>query len=230
MRINSVCNQINFKRVIKVNSISNPEGMDTLRRVDDTSHEVENVLNSKKSYIYDVKEANNIRQYFRSFLGDYDGIKGIKLVRVGTSLFLLSGKDAKDYKKLEKSQKEYKSSIENSVKYSSNQKGKLIHDSYVRLGEMIKDRVENGKNFKPYSVIDFKSSSLPYSLLTDDQKSGMYPIHTKIDSYHYESTNKTFSELIDGHRNNNEDAVLSYKPEGQNILQNYSYETKSLSL
>ena len=95
--------KVSFGRIIPVKSATNPNNENKRKRVDNSTFEVAKVLNSENSSVYSKKEADSIRNFFKTILGDYNGKNGILIRRTEAGdLFMISGEDAKKLEKKER--------------------------------------------------------------------------------------------------------------------------------
>lgn len=86
--------KVSFGRILPITS-DTIQNANSKRRVDNSTYEIAKVLNSEKSTVYSRKESQNIRDFFKEVLGDYDGQNGILMKKSQTGdVFLISGKDA----------------------------------------------------------------------------------------------------------------------------------------
>lgn len=214
MRIYNSNNQINFGRVIKITSQSNPLIKGTDRKIDDSTHEIVQVLNSEKTKNYTQDEATKIRAFFKNILGDYNGKNGIIMRKAfNEDIILLSGQDAKDIKNIEEESKKEK---------YRNRKLNNHYNIHFYADKEIKKRVENGKYPKPLTILEFKNSNLN---LSQEQK---YPKNIKFNTFNYSLQNKSFICIKDGHIC--EDVPPTSNQTDTNKFMNFEYEENKLEL
>lgn len=157
MRVKKI---IGFGRVIKINSDDMqykkikdiyPDGVKTTvikkipyadeSQIDKSTNEICKILNSKPSKMYSDKQAERIRDFFKSVLGDYNGKDGIVFEKNNKGdILLISGDNCKEYKKIMK-------------------KAKYLPVDTIRdrLNKKIFKKLEGPKNNQPEAAIDFKS-------------------------------------------------------------------------
>lgn len=90
-----------FGRIIKIDSDSASQNQN--KKIDNSTFEIGKILNSEQSKKYSKQQANSIREFFKSVLGDYNGHNGILLRKNDNGdVLLLSGKDAYKVQRIEK--------------------------------------------------------------------------------------------------------------------------------
>ncbi len=101
MKINQIPS---FGRIIKIYSDSQISNKN--KKVDNSTFEICKILNSEPTNKYSKKQAQSIREFFKSVLGDYNGHNGILIRKTNLcDTYLFSGKDALKVKNIEKHEK-----------------------------------------------------------------------------------------------------------------------------
>ncbi|MBQ3641980.1 hypothetical protein II906_08675, partial [bacterium] len=96
MKINAVNSQRSFGNVYLIKSTTNSPYVKS-RKIDDSTYGVALLLNNKNHRLYSKRDGEKIRNFFASNIDDYTGRNGSKMVRAGQNIFLITGKDIKDY-------------------------------------------------------------------------------------------------------------------------------------
>ncbi len=160
-------NKISFGRIIPISSDSDNKKSD--KRIDSSTYEICKILNSEHTSKYSKKQAASIREFFKSVLGDYNGQDGIIFKQSADGdIVLLSGKDAKEIKKLENKphfgQTEYgKRTIANmlSKKLKDMKNNSKQYILYFRTGK------ETAKGFNIFNQISYGKLHVTYGKKTD---------------------------------------------------------------
>lgn len=162
MRIGNINQSTNFGRIIKIHTTA-PNL--TKKEEEQATKELVNVLNSKKSNVYSSHDAIvDIKPYFKTILGDYNGKDGILTQKYYDNDYLISGEEAEQISK-----------IKEAVDYNliSNKKAQK------KIDEIFRTMVENGEEdecgiVKPTSVIqieftkpDIKADVIRYSSIRE---------------------------------------------------------------
>lgn len=158
--------------------------------MDSPTYEVVKALNSEES-IYTKSQAKSIRKFFQSILGDYNGKSGIMMRKAAGELYLLSGKDAAEYKKSEEEKIQQRKNLYdrqylevNGIKRKSATIGR--YNNYILTNNEIKHKAEiHNCEDRPVTKLIFNSSEIDESKLTTGQLSGLRPIECKLDTFTY---------------------------------------------
>lgn len=163
---------LNFGRVIGIKYTG--EDKDEKRK----TKEVEKVLNSKTSEIYTDEQSDKIREFFRNVLYDYNGKDGVRTVKSKSGeIFLLSGKDFKNYNKLNQKKEQRIENMFNDFSINEKERSKQIKqikkNAIEKIEHLVIQNQENGKSKKPETT-----------LLFDGKKDGYYT------TFQYQSVNE----------------------------------------
>ena len=183
MKINNLNNSISFKRVINVET---PMSIDSKKgEIDKRTIELAKVLNNRHSSLYTQEEAESIKTFFKTILGDYDGRTNIEIRKpnAGKNVILLSGKDAKVIKKMEQEAALKKKSIQKSNSLSNRRKKEEQALLTENINLEIYRRLENGDKGKQKTYIDLESRGTKSN---------------KINYFKYWSINNFFTSIKDG--------------------------------
>ena len=219
MKINNINSQINFGRVIPVKTtfIQNNNAITDGQKEDKAVIDVVKVLNGSGSDLYTKEQSDTIRMFFKNILGDYNGQNGIMLRRVQNQMVILSGKDAEAIKNMEKFRTSDSGKKQHGRKVSKKNRFTKVQ---MEVDNEIKKRLENGKQLKDESLIEFKSSNPILSAGKSAEK-------VKFSSIVYSRLSNYFTLQNDGVRS--EMVVKKVLPENSNNrLQNYNYEKQEL--
>lgn len=191
-------NAVNFGRAIKVYSDSKVPLSG--KKIDNSVFEIGKILNSERSTKYSRQQAQHIRDFFVSVLGDYNGEDGIILKKSASGdVILLSGKDAKAVERLEKK-----------AKYI----GQDVAENCIR--REIHNRTETNKNGKGDYSLNLRVGS--------KTKSG-FSIFKQIS---YGITKCSYATKVDGAIK--DPKSLSKKDKGQRVISKISYEERSIDI
>ena len=200
MKINSI-NNVSFKRTIPVTTSTFYETSG--RELDKKTIEIAKVLNSKKTSSYTQESALNIRNFFKSVLGDYNGQNGVEFRKLPKedTLVLLSGKDLNAIKQLEEKQKPIKKDVNKSKTLSNRRKKQVIDELHSQV---------DGVKGKPKSYLSFRTD---YS-------------NNKVDSIKYCMKQLFYSPMVDGIVDRTK--PTTYHPTTVNKAQNFIYEENTI--
>lgn len=229
MKINSINNTTSFKRVIKIDSVTNPKYPQTRRKIDNSTFAVCKALNSEKTSTYSRKEAEDLRNFFTDILGDYNGENGIIMRRIDDGdVVLLSGEDAQRIKTLEEKKSNERAAILSNRKLSNNKKQKYIQKNQQHIDNMIRKYLEDGTQGKPEAHLAFESSQLKKQDILPEQALGYEPIKAKIDYISYSYLTRSYNSATDGYVDKSIPAIKI--PTCKARFVNANYEEKTLTL
>lgn len=162
MRIGNINQSTNFGRIIKIHT-SAPYL--TKKEEEQATKELVNVLNSKKSNVYSSHDAIvDIKPYFKTILGDYNGKDGILTQKYYDNDYLISGEEAKQISKI-------REAVDADLVSSKK--------AQKRIDEIFRENVEDGAEdecgiVKPSSVIkieytkpDLKADIIRYASIKE---------------------------------------------------------------
>lgn len=181
MRISNI-NNINFRSIVKINSLSNPHDNQTGPHstvVDASTRNVIEVLNGKPSEIYSEKEAEVIKKLHMAHIKDYDGRRA-KARRVNGEVYLIVGKDIQKLADIEKTVLNQRAIVRQDAKLSGKDKRIFINSMNVLTDSFITSRALQGSIEAIYSTVEKGESDLSY-----DEKIGLNPIDVKLNYFQF---------------------------------------------
>lgn len=179
MKINNISPGTAFGRVIKVNSVSNP-GRKRVP-VDKSSFEIAKVLNGGKSDKYSKLESENIREFFKGILGDYNGRDNIIMRKIGKDVFIASGREAAEYKNY------IKLKTAEAKHFSDKQKEKFLSRAYLNADRRLFEKAENSLKHNRDDSFKFIVNGFHPNDRTTEELLGLEPIDVKFDKIIYDS-------------------------------------------
>ena len=156
MQIGKINNNISFKRAIVIknyDTIYNSSG-----KMPQEIFDICGIINGKKSKVYSDEKSEAIRNFFYQALGDCNSQTPVFAEKsINGDIVLLSGEEAQqiqDFKsKIQKSILRYKT--DKKLTYSS--RNALINKAITALKTAVEYRIEDGKRYKPDSLIEIES-------------------------------------------------------------------------
>ena len=185
MKISAVNSQRSFGNVYLIKSTTNSPYVKS-RKIDDSTYGVALLLNNKNHRLYSKRDGEKIRNFFAANIDDYTGRNGSKMVRAGQNIFLITGKDIKNYNNFMANKNQQCKEIYSNRFLSESAKIAQIANLDCKEQEYLSIR-ENGE-------FSLSSSKFAGWVMSYEQMMGYAPCNYKLDRISFKPFDKKHKE------------------------------------